>query len=81
MVQRGKTNPNKCRGYNIEPFDGEIPALEIWRMWNILLFTLLQGPLWPHVVPPDRVPSMGHIDKSVSEQMTDVNLWLLYSNT
>ena len=36
--------------------------------------------LWPSVVAPDRVLSKSQIEQIVSKQMTDVKLWLLYSN-
>ena len=50
-------------------------------MWNTPSLPLLPGPLWPGVVVPDRVLSMGQIEQSVCKQMTDIKLWLLYSNT
>ena len=43
--------------------------------------SLLLDPLSPGVVAPDRVLSMGQIEQTVCKQMTDVKLWLLYSNT
>ena len=36
--------------------------LELWRMWSTPLLLLLSGPLWPAVVAPDRVQSMGQIE-------------------
>ena len=36
--------------------------LEVWGMQNTLLLLLLPGPLWPGVVVPDRVLSMGQIE-------------------
>ena len=41
----------------------------------------LPGPLWLGVVAPDRVLSMGQIEQTVCKLVTDVKLWLLYSNT
>ena len=35
---------------------------EIWRMRSIPSLPLLPGPLWPGVVEPDRVISMGQIE-------------------
>ena len=40
---------NKCLGYNIKPFDGKAPALEIWNVENPSL-PVLPGPLKPGVV-------------------------------
>ena len=36
--------------------------LEIWGMWSTPSLPLLPGPLWPGVVVPDRVLSMGQIE-------------------
>ena len=58
---RRKTPPYECPGYDIKQSDGEAPALEVWGMWSTLSLPLLPGPLWPKVVAPDRVLSMGQI--------------------
>ena len=43
--------------------DGEVPAmLELWERQRTLSLSLLPGPLWPRVVAPDRVLSMGQIE-------------------
>ena len=52
-----------------------------WGMWSTPSLWLLPGPLWPGVAAPDWVLSMGQIEQTVCKQMTDVKLWLLYSNT
>ena len=40
--------------------DGEVPVmLELWRMQST---PSLPGPLWPGMVAPDRVLSMGQIE-------------------
>ena len=36
--------------------------LELWGMRSIPSLLLLSGRLWPRVVAPDRVPSMGEIE-------------------
>ena len=36
--------------------------LEIWVMWSTPLLPSLSGPLWPEVMPSDRVLSMGQIE-------------------
>ena len=60
-LQRGKTP--ECPGYDTEQSDGEAPEmLELWGMWSTSLLSLLPGPLWPRVVTPDRVLSMGQIE-------------------
>ena len=59
-----KDSPNKCPGYDIKPFDGEAPVLELWEMWSTHSLLLLPGPLWLGVVaPPGRVLSMGRIEQ------------------
>ena len=35
---------------------------ELWGMWNTPSLPFFPGPLWPGVVVPDRVPSMGQIE-------------------
>ena len=36
--------------------------LELLRTWDTFSLQLLPGPLWPAVVSPDRVLSMGQIE-------------------
>ena len=62
--------------YDTKTSDSKAPILEIWRMWNNLSFLLISGLLWSGVIAPDRV-----LEQTVCKQMTDVKLWLLYSNT
>ena len=53
----------------------------IWEMGSTLSLPLLPGPLWLGVVALDMFLSMGQIEETRCKQMTDVELWLLYSNT
>ena len=62
-------------------YDGEVPDLEVWGMQSTPSLPLLPGPLWPRMVAPDRVLSMGQTEQTVCKQMTDAKSWLLYSNT
>ena len=52
--------------------------LEIWEMWSTASLPLLPGPLWPRVVAPDRILSMGQIELfdilTVCKQMTYAKL-------
>ena len=49
--------------YDIKQTDGEIlEMLQLWGMQSTLSLPLLPGPLWPGVVAPDRVQSMGQIE-------------------
>ena len=53
---------NECLGYDTKQYDGEAPVkLELWGMWSTPSLPSLSGPLWPGVVTPDRVLSMGQI--------------------
>ena len=65
-MQKGKIPPplsNECPGYNTKPSDGDSPVmLEIQGIQSTLLMPLLSGSLWPGVVAPDRVLSMGQIE-------------------
>ena len=55
--------PNECSEYDTKQSDGEVPLmLEFWEMWSTPSLPSLPGPLWPEVVAPDRVPSMGPIE-------------------
>ena len=63
-LQRGKIPPHhKCPGYDTKKPDGEASVmLELWGTQNTSSLPLLPGPLWPGVVAPDRVISMGQIE-------------------
>ena len=55
--------PYECPGYNTKQFDSEVPVLqEIWRTWSAPSLPLLPNSLWPGVVVPERVLSMGQIE-------------------
>ena len=55
--------PNECPRYDTKQSDGEVPVLlEHWVMQSKSLLPLHPGPLWPGVVAPDRVLSMGQIE-------------------
>ena len=55
---RGKTQ-NECPEYDIKQNDGEIPTLEIRRLWSTSLLALVPSPLWPGMVALAGVLSMG----------------------
>ena len=59
---RSSTHTNECPGYNIKQSDREAPTLETWRMWSTPSLPMLPGSLWPGVLAPDRVLSMGQIE-------------------
>ena len=62
-LQRDKTSPNECPGYDIKPSDGEASViLEFWGMQTTSSLTSLPGPLCPGVVAPDRFLSTGQIE-------------------
>ena len=49
--------PNECPGYDTKQSDGEV-----LEMQSTPSLPLLPGPLWPRVVAPYRVLSMGQIE-------------------
>ena len=50
-LQRGKTYPNKCPGYDIKQSDVKVPVkLDLWATWRIFSLPSLQGQLWLGVV-------------------------------
>ena len=64
LLCRGVRPPttNECAGYDTKQSDGKTPVmLELWGMWSIPSLPSLPGLLWPQVVEPDRVLSMGQI--------------------
>ena len=56
-------NPlNKCPGNDTKQSDGEVPVmLELWEMQSTPSLPSLPGPLWPGMVAPDRILSIGQI--------------------
>ena len=59
----GRLPANDCPGYDTKQSDGEVLVmLGLWGMWSTPLLPLLPGPLWPGMVAPDRVLSMGQIE-------------------
>ena len=51
---------NECPEYDIKQSNGEVPViLELWRMQSTPSLLSHPGPLWPGVVVPDSVRSMG----------------------
>ena len=46
--------------YDIKPLDDK--ALDNRGMWSITSLSFLPGPLWPGVVAPDMVFSMGQME-------------------
>ena len=58
-LQRGKTPPNECPGYDTKQSDGEVPVkLKLWGMQSTLSLPSLPGPLWPDLLAPDRALSI-----------------------
>ena len=64
LLGRGIRHPfNECPGYDIKQSDGEVPVmLVLLRMRSTPSLLSLPVPLWPGVVAPDRVLSMGQIE-------------------
>ena len=53
---------NKCSGYDTKQ-SGEAPVmLEFWEMQSTPSLPSLLGSLWPEMVGPNRVLSMGQIE-------------------
>ena len=62
--QRGKPLPQRMSRYDTKQSDDDddVPIiLELWGMRSIALLPSLPGPLYPGVVAPDRVLSMGQM--------------------
>ena len=53
---------NECPGYDTKQPEGEVPVmLELLGMWCTHSLQLLQGPLGPAAVAPDKAQLMGQI--------------------
>ena len=73
--QKSNTPKKGYSGYETKiASDGEAHVLNIREVWSTASLPLLPGLLWPGVVAPDRVLSMGQIDlfKNYS-----YSLWIL----
>ena len=54
---------NECPGYDTKQSDGEVLVmLELWGIWSTPSLPSLPAPLWPGLVTPGRVQSMGQIE-------------------
>ena len=54
---------HKCSGYGTKQSEAETPImLELWGLWSTISLPSLPSPLWPGVVVPDRVLSLGQIE-------------------
>ena len=53
---------NKCPIYDTKKSDEAPVIVGLWEMQSTPSSPLLSGPLWPRVVAPDRVLSMGQIE-------------------
>ena len=51
--------------------------LEIWGIQSTLSLLSLSGPLWPRVVPPDRVLSMDQIEQNCIPMLN----WIVWNRT
>ena len=57
------TTTNECPGYDIKQSDCEVLIiLEIWRIRITPSLPSLPGLLWPRMVAPNRVLSMGQVE-------------------
>ena len=55
-----RPSPNECLVYDTKQSDAEVPVmLELWGMRSISSLPSTSGQIWPGVVAPDRVVSMG----------------------
>ena len=61
---REVTHPlDECPVYDKKLFDGEVPVmLELWGIQSTLTLPSLPAPVWPGVVAPERILSMGQIE-------------------
>ena len=60
--ERVLTPHNKFAWRDIKRSGGQAPIQELMRIWSTPSLPFFLGPLWPGVVVPVRVPSMGCIE-------------------
>ena len=59
------TPQNECPGCNTKQSDGQVPVmLEIGVLRSTPSLPLFPSSLWPVMIEPDRVPSMGQIERN-----------------
>ena len=69
----GLDSPKECPGNDTKQSDGEGSIMmELWGMRSTLLLPSFPGPLWPWVVAPDRIPSMGQIEVNCMLVLTEL---------
>ena len=62
-LQMCKASPNECPDYDTKQSNGEAQVmLKLWEMRTTHLLPSLPGPLWPGMLAPNRVLSMGQIE-------------------
>ena len=63
ITAEGLNSSKECPGYDMKQSNGEAPVmLELWVMRSTPLLPSLPGSLWPGMVEPDKVLSMGQIE-------------------
>ena len=69
FLQRGKTSPNECHGYDTKQSDGEAPVMQ-----NTSSLPPIPGPHCPRMVAPNKVQSVDQVElfdiQTESKQMT-----------
>ena len=69
---------NECPGYNTKQCDGEVLVmLVLWRMQSTPSLPSLPGPLWPRVIAPARVLSIGQIEFKCILRLN----WIVWNRT
>ena len=63
FFSEGYDSSNECLRYDTKQSDDEVSVmLKLWEMRSALSLPSLPVALWPGVVAPDRVQSMGQIE-------------------
>ena len=74
----GKDSSNECPQYNTKQSDGQDPVmLELWRVRSTPLLPSLPGQLWPVLIAPDRVLSMGQHEINCALMIK----WIVWNKT
>ena len=62
-LQKSKNPLHECPVYDTKQFDGKVSVmLELWEMQSNPTLASLPGPLWPRVVAPNRILTIGQIE-------------------
>ena len=78
LCRRVRSPPNECPECDTKQSDVQVPVMLVpWRMRNTSSLASFPDPLWPGVVAPDRVQSIGQIELNCILMLS----WIAWNRT